>query len=389
MEIRADGAESGEQGLSMIAGANNEGDPYDLAIIDWRMPGMDGIETARRMGDLKLAQPPAKIMMTAYSAELTQKDVESAGVRKIFTKPLMSHTLLDAIKQALHSRFSETAKAQEQYSTSSLEPVSINGARILLVEDNAFNQQVAMEILEEMGVTVCLANNGYEALDLLRQEYFECILMDMQMPEMDGVETTRRIRANPALPGKKIIAMTANASKEDREKCLAAGMDDFISKPFEPEQLYAMLAKWLPGRHQARIAVNSTVPSSAPIETQNNKAALTGDPQVIDLAVLAKSVGDNPAKIRKFAIKFLESAQNGVAEIEAALERKDMAALVASGHRLKSSSKTVGAMGFADLCNLLEQSKNDENMEQAHDIVVRLRPLLERIRDQITIRLEP
>ncbi len=382
MGVRADGAESGEQGLSMAAAADNEGDPYDLAIIDWRMPGMDGAETSRRLGDLKLARPPARIMMTAYSAELTQKEAENAGVSRIFAKPLMPPTLLDAIKQALPGSFPETSKGQEQNSTSPSAPKSISGARVLLVEDNAFNQQVATEILEEAGVAVCVANNGYEALDLLRQEYFECILMDMQMPEMDGIETTQRIRANPALPGKKIIAMTANASKEDREKCFAAGMDDFISKPFEPEHLYAMLAKWLPVRLQKIAAVSGTAPPPTHIATPITGTP-PGDPQVIDLSVLAKSVGNDPAKLRKFALKFLESAQKGVAEIEAALERKDVAALAAAGHRLKSSSRTVGALGFANLCNALEQNKDDVNMDQAHSIVARLRPLLEQIKEQV------
>jgi len=388
MGVRADGAESGEQALSMAAAADKEGDPYDLAIIDWRMPGMDGAETSRRLGDLKLVRPPARIMMTAYSAELTQKDAEDAGVSGIFSKPLMPPTLLDAIKQALPGSFPEASKAQEQNSTSPSAPRSISGARVLLVEDNAFNQQVATEILEEAGVAVCVANNGYEALDLLRQEYFECILMDMQMPEMDGIETTQQIRANPALPGKKIIAMTANASKEDREKCFAAGMDDFISKPFDPEHLYAMLAKWLPVRPQQKTAtvndpVSPSPQSDAPIAGAPTAGTPPGDPQVIDLSVLAKSVGNDPAKLRKFALKFLESAQKGVAEIEAALEREDRAALAAAGHRLKSSSRTVGALGFADLCHALEQGKDDGNMNQARDIVARLRPLLEQIKEQI------
>jgi PAS domain S-box-containing protein len=379
--LRADGAESGEQGLVMVAAADKEDDPYDLVIIDWRMPGLDGIETSRRLGELELARPPAKIMMTAYGTELTLKDTENTGVIGVFAKPFMPSILLDAIKQALPNSFPEAKAVSEQNSTLSLGSRSIDGTRILLVEDNAFNQQVATEILEGVGATVCVANNGYEALDLLSQEYFDCILMDMQMPDMDGIETTQRIRANPALPGKKIIAMTANASKEDRERCLAAGMNDFISKPFEPEHLYAMLAKWLPVRSQQWIAKDSAA-SSPPIEMPITGAALS-DPQVIDLAVLAKSVGNDPAKIRKFAIKFLESTQKGMAVIDAALERKDMAALAASGHRLKSSARVVGALGFADLCQALEQCKEDENMERAQDIVVRLRQLLEQIRNQI------
>ena len=381
--LRADGAESGAQGLAMVAMADRTGDPYDVVIADWRMPGMDGIETVRRLGELKLALPPAKIILTAYGTELPLKDLENAGVKRVFTKPVIPSILLDAIQQALGKERTGATLAQGQATTPPLELGSINGARILMAEDNVFNQQVAREILEEAGATVCVANNGIEALNLLCQEYFDCILMDMQMPEMDGLEATRRIRANPALPGKKIIAITANASKEDREKCFAAGMNDFITKPFEPEQLYAMLAKWLPVRLQNGVAMNNAILPSPPVEAPDSGATLADESQVIDLSVLAKSVGTDPAKIRKFALKFLESAQKGIVEIEAALERKDLATLSALGHRLKSSSRAVGALGFADQCQALEQCKDSGDVEQARDIVARLRPLLERIKEQV------
>ena len=387
--LRADGAESGEQGLEMVAMADSAGDPYDLVILDWRMPDMDGIETARRMGDLKLVRPPTKIIVTAYGAELVLKDDENSGIAGVFAKPLMPSLLLDAIQQALAKSRAGAMQTQKPPAELIPEAGPIDGSRILLVDDNEFNQQVAKEILEEAGVTVCVANNGYEALDLLRQEYFDCILMDMQMPEMDGLEATRQIRANPALPNKKIIAMTANASKEDQEKCFAAGMNDFITKPFEPKQLYAVLAKWLPVRLRKEIAEDVAVPSSSPIETPDsgtmtdNGAAIAGDSQVIDLSILAKSVGNDPAKLRKFAGKFLESAQKVMIEIGAALERKDIVALSALGHRLKSSSRVVGALGFADLCQALEQCKDNSDMVQPQDIVAQLRPLLERIREEI------
>ncbi|MDD5179778.1 MAG: ATP-binding protein [Gallionellaceae bacterium] len=123
---------------------------------------------------------------------------------------------------------------------------AVNGARILLAEDSLFNQQVAAEFLEDAGATVCVANNGEEALDLLRQEPFDCVLMDVQMPGMDGLEATRLLRADAALAGIPVIALTANASNEDRGRCLASGMNDFIGKPFKPNNLYATLAKWLP-----------------------------------------------------------------------------------------------------------------------------------------------
>lgn len=253
---------------------------------------------------------------------------------------------------------------------------AINGAHILLAEDNLFNQQVVVGFLEDSGANVSVASNGKEALDLLCQKRFDCVLMDVQMPGMDGLEATRLIRANPALAGTRVIAMTANATNEDRERCLAAGMDDFIGKPFKPNMFYATLAKWLPARPQQTYF--PVTPSTPSVET-----TLGGDPNIIDLAVLAELMGNDRKKIREFALRFIESARIGIAKIEAALENKDMAALGALGHHVKSPARMVGAMGFANLCQALEHSKDSGDVEQARGIVSQLRPLLERIKEHI------
>ena len=139
-------------------------------------------------------------------------------------------------------------------------PPLLNGIRILLAEDNLFNQQVATEFLEDVGAIVCVAKNGKEAMDLLLKEHFDCVLMDIQMPVMDGFEATQLIRINPALARMPVIAMTANASNEDRARCLAAGMDDYISKPFQPDALYATLAKWLSGNQDSGFGIRESPP---------------------------------------------------------------------------------------------------------------------------------
>ena len=251
------------------------------------------------------------------------------------------------------------------------QPAAISGARILLAENNLFNQQVATEFLENVGATVCVAQNGKEAIDLLAHECFDCVLMDIQMPVLDGFETTRLIRADPALAGMPVIAMTANASEEDRERCLAAGMNDFIGKPFRPDAFYDVIAKWLARQPQQ-------TPASGAPATAAAKEAWTGDPEIIDLAVLAELVGGDRPKMREFARKFLASARQDMAEVEAALERKNLAVLCALGHHLKSPARMAGAMGVAHLCQALEHSAD---AEQARSIVSQLRPLLERIKE--------
>lgn len=254
---------------------------------------------------------------------------------------------------------------------------TLNGAHILLVENNLFNQEVVSEFLENVGVTVCLAQNGAEAIDLLSNDSFDCVLMDIQMPLMDGFEATRQIRAQPALAGIPVIAMTANVLDGTREQCLAAGMDDYISKPFKPYALYATIAQWLPGRMQ-RMA-HAAVPPTSSVAT-----AWTSDPDIIDLSVLAELVGGDKTKMREFALKFLVSARNDMVEIEAALQRNDPVTLGTLGHHNKGPAGMVGATGLVKLCRALEEyARNSGEAEQASGIVSRMQLLLDSIEERI------
>jgi PAS domain S-box-containing protein len=256
---------------------------------------------------------------------------------------------------------------------------ALNEARIVLAEDNQFNQQVASEMLQAAGAIVCVANNGKEVLNLLRQEAFDCVLMDVQMPEMDGFEATRRIRADPALAGIRVIAMTANASQADRAECLAAGMDDFISKPVQPERLYAKVTAVLAGRAGA---VES---SGAATRADERAEPPSAAESVIDLQVLAKMVDHDAIRMRKYAFKFVESAGAVVAEMETALAVRDTTTAARLGHRLKSSARTVGAGRFADLCQGIEACRHDADPAGVAGLVAQLGPLLAEISAQIEL----
>ena len=257
---------------------------------------------------------------------------------------------------------------------------TINGARILLAENNLLNQEVAVGFLENAGAEVCVAQNGAEAIDLLRNDHFDCVLMDIQMPVMDGFEATRLIRADSALAETLVIAMTSSTSNEELERCMAAGFNDFISKPFRPAMLYATLARWIEARPQQ-------MPFSVITPTSTVDTIWAGDPNIIDLSVLAKLIGGNKLEMREFVLKFMVSAQQGLTEIEAALERNDLAALGTLGHHNRCPAIMVGAMGFANLCQALEQCQDNANLEQARDIVSQMRLLLGRIDAQIDIDL--
>lgn len=252
----------------------------------------------------------------------------------------------------------------------------INGARILLAENNLINQEVAVEFLEKAGAVVCVALNGAEAIDLLRSDHFNCVLMDIHMPVMDGFEATRLIRADPALAEISVIAMTASSSTEDCERFIAAGFNDFISKPFRPEMFYDTLARWLGARPQQ-------LPYSVVTPASSIDPAWAGDPNIIDLSVLSQLIGNNKVELRELSLKFLASAWQDLSKIEAAMERNDLAALSALGHHNSTPAIMVGAMGFANLCQGLEQCRDRTNLQQAQGIVSQMRPLLHRIKEQI------
>ena len=317
---------------------------------------------------------------------------------------------------------------------------SIRGASILLVEDNIFSQQVGQELLEDAGATVCVANNGKEAIDLLLKERFDCVLMDVQMPVMDGYETTRLIRAHPKLSATLIIAMTANAGRGDQERCLEAGMDEFVTKPIAPKQLFNMLSKWMSQRARnatgvarpvsppppsyftmadgtasaamaASDAIGALAPAQPPVRTMTDadveirahgiaQTSLQTMPQValpeqepepepraepppipvegelFDLAALAQTFGGKPDKMRKYALLFVESARDGMREVDAALARDDLVALSELGHRIKSSARAVGAMQFGNLCLALERVRSDSDTANARRLVAQMHAML-------------
>ncbi|UGQ49002.1 CHASE domain-containing protein [Massilia endophytica] len=254
---------------------------------------------------------------------------------------------------------------------------SIEGASILLVEDNVFSQQVGQELLEDAGATVVVANNGKEAIDLLLKEHFDCVLMDIQMPVMDGYETTRLIRSDPRLSGTLVIAMTANAGREDQARCLAAGMDEFVTKPIEPRLLFSVLARWMSQR-----AAEGGTAHAAAVRAEVPPAPVADAP-LFDMAALAQTFGSKPEKMRKYALMFLDSARDGLGEVDEALRRGDNVRLSELGHRIKSAARAVGAMSFAALCLELEQLPADGDPGQAQEIVARMHSLLERLKQQI------
>jgi signal transduction histidine kinase/CheY-like chemotaxis protein/HPt (histidine-containing phosphotransfer) domain-containing protein len=288
--------------------------------------------------------------------------------------------LLGVSRKAAHTSINQIGNAAAEVpvnAPTSAIKAALKVARILLVEDNLFNQQIAQEMLEEVGATVCLASHGAEALERLRESDFDCVLMDLQMPHMDGLEATRRIRADPQLAHMPVLAMTATATTEARMRCIDAGMNDFISKPVQPTLMYQTVAQWLPER----------VP---PAERQRLPALASnftlGDSAAIDLSVLATLLGGDQQKVRRFAIQFMESSWESVRDMEAALARGDVQTVRELGHSIKSAARNAGAFGMADLCQDLEQLAPGgpaSEVARAISMVAQLRGLLEQVAKQV------
>ena len=206
------------------------------------MPSLDGIETSKRILALPdLSAPPHLVMVTAYGREDVLKQAEENGLENVLIKPVTSSTLFDTIVAILRAHQETAGHVQ---AAPSFEIARTRGTRVLLVEDNEINQEVAIGLLEDAAIQVDLAENGEIAVRMAQKNDYDAVLMDMQMPVMDGIEATRAIRSDPRFQDLPIIAMTANAMAADREKCLNAGMNDHIGKPIDPDELFSVLLRW-------------------------------------------------------------------------------------------------------------------------------------------------
>jgi CheY-like chemotaxis protein len=339
-------AASGKEGISEIENADSKM-PFELVVMDWKMPGMDGIEASIRIKNHPtLNKIPAIILVTAYGREEVMQKAENAGLDGFLIKPVNASVLFDAIMQAFgEEEITATSRlAKRQQETGALK--EIRGARILLVEDNEINQQVAKEILEGAGLIVTIANNGQEAVDAVKTAVYDVVLMDVQMPVMDGYTASREIRnLKSEIRNIPIIAMTANAMAGDEDKSLAAGMNGHATKPIDPDQLFAALLKWIkPAERQA--AAGNAGGAPEPSVTQPSKAAEDDLPETLpgfDLAAgLARLMG-NKRLYRKLLLDFGRKYTGVAGDIRQALVDRDYQQAHSLVHNLKGLAGNLAA----------------------------------------------
>ncbi|MBF0182840.1 MAG: response regulator [Magnetococcales bacterium] len=352
--FKVDTVASGEEGLQALAEADSRGEAYQLAIIDWKMPGIDGIKTAEQIRrNAQLNNPPHTIMMTAFDDQQIRSKAEEVGFGAFLTKPTSHSTLFDAIMRVFgHHR--EVSSANESQQGHSLQDtwLALRGAKVLLVEDNEFNQQVARELLELVGVEVQTANNGLEGVQMVTHDRYDVVIMDLQMPVLDGYEATRRIRSDPTYNDLPIIAMTANAMAGERERYLEAGMTDYVTKPVDMNQLFAALLKVLPTSRGATAVRNEgEVPATPTAEEVFSLPEMAG----IDQRFALNKLGGNRRLYRKLLQKFYESQANTASELRQVLENGQQEVAQRMVHTLKGMAGNVGARELQTVCEKLEQ----------------------------------
>ncbi|WP_338114136.1 hybrid sensor histidine kinase/response regulator [Thiorhodococcus mannitoliphagus] len=347
-------ADRGEAALSRLRESIVAGEPFELVVMDWKMPGLDGVETVRAMqGDASIAPAPTVIMITAHGREDLREAVEGIGVSRCLTKPVTPSTLLDTIMVALGRQVVVETRAAERDGEAREAARRLRGAKILLVEDNAINQELALELLSNHGLRVEIANDGLEALKRLDREQFDGVLMDCQMPVMDGYAATREIRRQARWQDLPVIAMTANAMVGDREKVLKAGMNDHIAKPIRVTDMLTTMAHWIrPSEPLAEVVDRVRGEGAAP------DVALPDLPGIDLVRGLATTQGDC-ALYRRLLTRFRENQADFMARFREARRLGDAETATRLAHTLKSLAGNLGASGLERAAATLEAGCRD------------------------------
>ncbi|CAM2010176.1 response regulator [Acanthopleuribacter pedis] len=348
-------AQSGQEALEKILKAENEDRPYGLILLDWHMQGMDGIDVVERLDEMYGPENrPAIIVVTAFSQAVGLSRQLKGIVDALLEKPVRRSTLFDAIMDVFHSdgrRLSMSENSDASLSSTYIFP----DTKILLAEDNEINQQVARDLLENMAIQVTTAGNGKQALETVQTFDFDAIFMDIQMPEMDGLEATRRIRA---LKGKRfkripIIAMTAHALVDDHKKSLEAGMNDHLTKPIDLQSLNETLAKWL-----AQKAIKET-------KKKSTKNHLFIPMPGICTATGLNRVAGNARLYRKLLLSFRTKNLGTPGHLEYLVSTGDLQALVSSVHSLGGSAGNLGIIDLYKAAKAFEANLTLENSVNA------------------------
>jgi PAS domain S-box-containing protein len=359
---RADSVSSGPEAIAAIKERDAD-TPYDVVFMDWRMPGMDGLEATRLIkSDRSILHQPAVIIVTAFGREEVREEAENLEVDGFLLKPVTKSMIVDSLVNVFATELESGA-----VTLVGLEAQMLLGARILLTEDNEINQQIAIALLESVGAKVDVANNGREAVDkLFEVPYpppYDLVLMDLQMPEMDGYQATARIRIDDRFAKLPIIAMTAHATIEERNRCLAAGMNDHISKPISPNLLFDTVARYYqPGPAVVssapveKTSAASAVPARLATAAVATTAAALPEVEGLDTADGLLRVAGNKKLYLKLLRQFVNTEHDAPTRIKAQLAANDRATAERMTHTVKGVAASLGAKAAQAVAGELERA---------------------------------
>src|SRR5262245_32546387 len=347
-----------EEGLALLERRNRkEGiDPFGLVVLDWMLPGINGLEAAARIRARKETERLPIVLISAYAGKEEEARCAELGVNVFLPKPITASSLFDAVVQAQGVRVHVASRALDVPLEREFD------ARVLLAEDNDANQMVAAEILGRLGIELEIANNGRQALEMLHAapDRYAVVLMDVQMPEMDGLTATRAIRSDPTLRHLPVLAMTANAMKSDLDACVDAGMNDHITKPIERKALLETLRRWLPARQGASASVAPTRPAVASVADQHLK--LDG----IDVAGSLERLGLEFETFRRMLIRFADGQGAVLDALRTAVASRDSAGAAKHAHAIAGASGNLGADGLRAAAKALERAGREGRTDLEH-----------------------
>ncbi|MBF0421046.1 MAG: response regulator [Magnetococcales bacterium] len=386
---------NGKEALIAVQEAEMAGEPFELILMDFMMPEIDGITTAAKIkNELGLKKIPFVIMASAYGDEtVIKRAAREAFVDGFLVKPINQSVLFDAIMEI----FGKT-KADSKHERFSLDEkddfkATLSGARVLLVEDNEINQQVAKELLEQANITVLIACDGQTAVDMVQNIPLDGVLMDMQMPVMDGITATREIRKDSRFTELVILAMTANAMSQKRDLCMEAGMQDFITKPIDPRTLFQTLARWIKPKSQQPLPTRYD--ADEPIaHYPENQPLLLPIIQGINTQVGLARIGGNLKSYLDVLRKVLANQKGADAALAIALKNGDMQTAERIAHTLKGIAGTIGAIELQNRAAVLEadiikQVKPEDLLKSVEQLGMELLLVLEAIEKNLPKQSEP
>jgi two-component system, sensor histidine kinase and response regulator len=370
--FRVKDVSSGEEALCELSLSSDAGDPFDLVLLDWRMPGINGIETARLIkARLDWPHIPTILMVTAFDRKEVMESEIDPGLSGFLVKPVRGSFLVNTIAEIFRREVDMADRKAVGMGTGGTNgPVSLAGRRVLLVEDNELNRDLAGELLADLGISVTMAFNGREGVDRVLSEPFDLVLMDIQMPVMDGLAASRLIRSDQRFLNLPIIAMTAHAMKGDKKQSLDAGMNDHLTKPINPETLTKALLKWMPVKPEQSIA---TVPKT---EAVQGDSYLPEKLAPFDIQAVLRRTNGKPRLVRKLMLSFCNQYAHAGSDLRELIGAGKTEEAQRFAHTLKGIARTLEAAELGNAAFAVETALRLGDAPYAEPLIEHMEKML-------------